>query len=77
MKFGPRLREGQASRLNPTSRPLFVYRGSYSKIMRYESNYVALMCRKVNIGDQGTSEASITISPEAFGIASLNVLSVA
>ncbi|KHG05106.1 Anthranilate phosphoribosyltransferase [Gossypium arboreum] len=30
-------------------------------------------CRQVNIRNQGTSKASITLSPEAFGIASLNV----
>ncbi|KHG25309.1 Enolase [Gossypium arboreum] len=29
-------------------------------------------CRQVNIENQGTLEASITLSPEAFGIASLN-----
>ncbi|KHG18942.1 hypothetical protein F383_24127 [Gossypium arboreum] len=29
-KFEPRLGEGQASRLNPNSRPLFVYRVSLS-----------------------------------------------
>ncbi|KHG08232.1 Sun domain-containing 1 [Gossypium arboreum] len=50
---------------------------SYSKLMRYESSYVVLMCRQVSTGDQGMSETSIKLSPEAFGIASLNVLSVA
>ncbi|KHG12215.1 hypothetical protein F383_03664 [Gossypium arboreum] len=39
---------------------------SYSKLMRYKSSYVALMCRQASIGDQGTSDASITLSPEAF-----------
>ncbi|KHG13211.1 Zinc finger and BTB domain-containing 44 [Gossypium arboreum] len=52
-KFGPRPGEGQASRLNPISRPL--------------------ICSQDSITDQGTLEASITLSPEAFGIASLNV----
>ncbi|KHG01883.1 Outer capsid VP4 [Gossypium arboreum] len=37
---------------------------------------MALRCHQVNIGNQGMSEASITLSTEAFGIASLNVLSV-
>ncbi|KHG08895.1 hypothetical protein F383_36013 [Gossypium arboreum] len=59
-KSGSRPGEGQTSRLNPISRPLFVYD-----------------FHQVSIGNQGTSEASITLSPEAFGIASLNVLSVA
>ncbi|KHG09825.1 Corticoliberin [Gossypium arboreum] len=93
MKSGPRPGKGQASRLKPISRPLFVYRGhgvghdmkascktvsgtwhrpqhesqcSYSKLMRYESEYVALMCRQASVRDQGTSEALITLSPEAL-----------
>ncbi|KHG23500.1 hypothetical protein F383_08653 [Gossypium arboreum] len=36
-----------------------------------------LFCRQTSIKNQGTSEASITLSPEAFGIVSLNVLSMA
>ncbi|KHF99708.1 hypothetical protein F383_19087 [Gossypium arboreum] len=43
-KSGPRSGKGQASRLNPTSRPLF--------------------CHQDSIRDQGTSEASITLSPK-------------
>ncbi|KHG03631.1 Histidine--tRNA ligase [Gossypium arboreum] len=34
-------------------------------------------CRQASIEDQGMSEALITLSPEAFVIASLNVLIVA
>ncbi|KHG26630.1 Uroporphyrinogen decarboxylase [Gossypium arboreum] len=40
--------------------------GSYLKLMIYESSYDVLMCRQASIGDQGTSEASITLSPEAL-----------
>ncbi|KHG17930.1 hypothetical protein F383_22489 [Gossypium arboreum] len=65
-KSRPRPGKGQASRRKPISRPRFVYRGSYSKLMRYESSYVSLMCHRASIGDQGTSEASITLSPEAL-----------
>ncbi|KHG11908.1 Hemicentin-1 [Gossypium arboreum] len=40
---------------------------SYSKLMRYEYSYVALMCCQASIGHQGTLETSTTLSPEAFG----------
>ncbi|KHG11672.1 Sperm-associated antigen 5 [Gossypium arboreum] len=50
---------------------------SYSIFMRYGSSYVTLMFCQASIGDQETSEASITLSPDSFGIASLNVLIVA
>ncbi|KHG14102.1 hypothetical protein F383_18353 [Gossypium arboreum] len=56
MKLGPRPGKGQASRLKPNSRPLFVYQGKL-----YESK-----CHQASIKDQGTSEASITLSSEAL-----------
>ncbi|KHF97574.1 Canalicular multispecific organic anion transporter 2 [Gossypium arboreum] len=40
--------------------------GSYLKLIRYESSYVAFMCHQASIEDQGTSEASITLLPEAL-----------
>ncbi|KHG28196.1 hypothetical protein F383_12908 [Gossypium arboreum] len=39
--------------------------------MRYESSYNVLMCHQASIGDQGTSEALITLSPEALCLVSL------
>ncbi|KHG10888.1 Calcium-independent phospholipase A2-gamma [Gossypium arboreum] len=49
-KFGPRLEEGQTSRLNPISR-----------------HFLYIECHQASIEDPRTSEASITLSPEASG----------
>ncbi|KHG10767.1 GMP synthase [glutamine-hydrolyzing] [Gossypium arboreum] len=51
-------------------RPPYESQSSYSKLMRNESSCVTSMFHQVSIRNQGTSEASITLSPEAFGIAS-------
>ncbi|KHG24642.1 UvrABC system C [Gossypium arboreum] len=74
----PCLGHGIGHNMRANVRPCLGYDiGSYSKLMRYKSSYVALMCRQASIRDLETSEASITLSPEAFYIASLNVLIVA
>ncbi|KHG16819.1 hypothetical protein F383_21572 [Gossypium arboreum] len=47
--------------------------GQTSRLNPISRHFLYTECHQANIVDPGTSEASITLSPEAFGIASLNV----
>ncbi|KHG05458.1 hypothetical protein F383_00086 [Gossypium arboreum] len=42
----------------------------------HRCRYMRASCRQASIGSQGMSDASITLSSEAFGIASLNMFEV-